>query len=105
MMAEPADRESFVLRFVESQGDSRCDVHRGLGLPCPFCAAPNFTKYPIYESPLGVHPMQTCEECGRSGRFFFEQIFIQGIPAQQFYILQTGGPLQNGRCSTIGWVN
>ena len=114
-MAEPADRESFVLRFTESQLDSRCDLHRGLGLPCPFCAAPNFTKYPIYEveglqGPTFAliqpfHPVQTCEECGRSGKFFFDPILIQGVPAQKFYILQTGGPLQTGRQgSTIGWV-
>ena len=104
-MAEPADRESFVLRFTESQQDPRCDVYTGLGLPCPFCAAPNFTKYPIYDVDMDAHVVQTCEECRRSGKFFFERILLQGLPAQKFFVLQTGGPLQTGRQgSTIGWI-
>jgi hypothetical protein len=104
-MSQPQDIETFEQRFNESQAMLCCDLTRGLGMPCPFCASPNFTKYPVFEVEDHLHITQTCEECGRSGRFTFERFLLCGTPAQKFFILQTSGPPQpDWFMPRIGWV-
>lgn len=105
MAKPPADYESFVRRFHFSQSDLRCDLQRGFGMPCPFCAAPAFTRYPVFETPDNAHPVQTCRECERSGKFTFERFLLQGLPASKYYVLQTDGPPQpDWLAPRIGWV-
>lgn len=88
------DAISFRLEYLEALSDDVCDARRGLGLPCPFCAEPNFTKYPVYETAAEAQIVQTCEACGRSGRYSVEPYELQGFPALRLEILQVAGPQQ-----------
>jgi hypothetical protein len=102
MMSEPHDYQSFLDRFHRNVQAVRCDVHSGLGLPCPFCGAKYFTFYPIFHA--GVQLVMGCRECHRQGYFCFEPFDEHGN--RTFYIIQTGGPKQpSWFYPRIGWVN
>ncbi len=98
-----ADHHDFRLRASIAAQDERCNLQSGLGMPCPFCGAVGFTKYPVFEAE--THPPQTCEECARTAFFSFEDIEYNGMPARKYQVLQTGGPPSPDWFQPrIGWV-
>lgn len=106
-MTDPLDMEEFRIRFHENQLATCCFLQRGLGMPCPFCAAPNFTRYAIFEVADTEHKVQTCWSCKRSGKYSMERYELQGNPAMKFFVLQTGGPPQPDWLRSferIGWM-
>ncbi len=84
----PVDLPTFLARFEETTNNGRCETARGLLLPCPFCAAPDFTTYPVFETtPETPQREFVCKECGRGAKPVVE--FISGATCFQFF--QTRG--------------
>lgn len=102
---EPVDMQDFQSRFQDSIEHPGCDVASGLGMPCPFCAAPGFTKVPVFNSCDACQDTHTCHECGRAARFLFERGDINGIPTIHYQVLQTAGqPIPDWFVPRLGWV-
>lgn len=61
----------------------RCHV------PCPFCCAPDYRSYLIFEVQKANAEEAVCKACGRGSKF----IFTQPTPEQTFMeMVQTRGP-------------
>lgn len=87
----PTNVLEFMARFHETSNNGRCEAARGLLLPCPFCAAPDFTKYPVFETtPDTVQIECICFECGRGAKPVLEK--VEDVFHFQFF--QTRGPAQ-----------
>lgn len=100
-MSDPFDLASFRARYAESLEAERCDCLRGFMLPCPFCAAPDFSVYAVFD--VGVPLVQRCHECRRSAYFLLEAMSESGV--RGFSVVQTGGPKQPSWFnSRFGWV-
>jgi hypothetical protein len=90
-MTQPTTRDEFLARFKASQMISILFETGELveNFPCPFCAAPNWTRLRLDHRLADVSCEARCRECGRSAR---------GVPVdtengkETFYIVQTSGP-------------
>ncbi len=102
----PQSYDEFVERFEESQDLPCCNLETGIGMPCPFCAAADFTRYPVFDVVDGPHRVQTCVVCQRAGVFQFEwHRHASGFFQRRFYVLQVSGPAQPTWFEPrIGWV-
>lgn len=59
--------------------------------PCPFCAAPDWMKWPILDPRSAMELGAQCGECGRGAKAIFTD-FPNGC--YQFEFVQTSGPDQ-----------
>jgi bacterioferritin-associated ferredoxin len=86
-MNAPTTMAEYLARFAENQHITGFGLDTGMSLPCPFCAAPNFTSYKIVEVERVLSDGATCLECGRSAK----AIIQRDGPNIQTEIVQTGG--------------
>lgn len=91
-MKEPANRAEYEKRFAQNQKITGYFADTTMHVPCPFCAAPGFTDWNIYEmATTSDQPMKdekTCKECGRSGK----TLIARGLDGVRAEFVQTGGP-------------
>lgn len=104
----PESYDEFKTRFRDAQEHDACDLNSGRGMPCPFCAAPGFTTYPIFdhEAKKLPHPPLFCAECKRIALFIFEcRELAPNVHETHFGVLQVSGPVQpKWLVPSIGWV-
>lgn len=86
-MTQPSSMDEFSELFEKNlRIEGNFDKVRTV-LPCPFCAAPDFTTFRILTTSEDMQQEATCDVCGRSARFIVNGD-ASGIAAE---LVQTGG--------------
>lgn len=88
----PQSMPEFLERFeanskLTGHGIDKLEMH----IPCPFCAAPDFMVYLIFNAEATWMKGATCGHCGRSAKVIF------GTKTEErtgFELVQTGGDEQ-----------
>jgi hypothetical protein len=87
-VTEPATREEYERRYVANNRIEGFGFDTVTVAPCPFCAAPDWQRWPVANALEAMREEATCSECGRSARTVVEE--HDGIVSA--YTVQTGGP-------------
>lgn len=89
-MTPPANQHEYNVRAQQNTKITGFGAETTTVLPCPFCAAPDWMKFPVtaglnnYTEQSAPH---TCKECGRSGR-----LIVARSPGEvRSELVQTGG--------------
>lgn len=85
--ADPKDLETYnrlTMRNNEIGGEG---LDTFMNIPCPFCAATNFCKYPIMDMQDVLARGAKCDACGRSAKAIFKHSH-SGVAME---MVQTGG--------------
>jgi hypothetical protein len=83
----PQNVDEYLGRFRANERCFGYGLDVSMGMPCPFCAAPDFVVYRVVDVESAMNKGATCKECGRSAR----ALFTHDGPSTSFEIVQTGG--------------
>jgi hypothetical protein len=89
-VTQPGNATDYALRYtansrITGHGIDGATIH----MPCPWCAAPDFTAIPLAAAHQALRAPATCGECGRSGRTIYH-VDLPGHTETEF--VQTAGP-------------
>jgi hypothetical protein len=88
MSSGPTSKDEYDQRFYKNHLVSGSGLNTTVHMPCPFCAAPDWSVFPVLETEEVMKgPGATCKECGRSAKF----VFTQTANSKSFELVQTGG--------------
>lgn len=86
----PTSADEYRVRFHRNHRVEGYGMETTTVAPCPFCAAPDWQKWPIVTVAEAVGKEATCRECGRSAKALVKRD-AHGV---SFEFVQTGGPDQ-----------
>jgi hypothetical protein len=91
MRNDPASLAEYQERFnknktVEGFGIGNVYTH----CPCPFCAAPDWLVFEVFDVEEAMAKSTRCNKCGRSA----QSIIKRSAGGVQFELVQSGGPDQ-----------